>query len=136
MAFESGSVSQKRKRNCLSLDEKIQLIELIEGGKSQAEVFREKNVPCTTLNTIFINRDKIRKQRFEISGNRKKCRTSPNEEVKVALWQWFKQFTSENPSVPIDGNCLKIQATIANLKLRLRSRAKFIFSINARCQIT
>lgn len=117
MATESSPVSQKRKRNSLSLDKKIALIELIESGKFQSEVSRDEKIPLTTVNTIFMNREKIRKQHCELAGSRKKCRTSPNEEVTLALWQWYKQFTSENPTVPIDGNCLKIQATIAAEKL-------------------
>lgn len=121
MATESSSVNQKRKRNSLSLNEKLDLIELIEGGKLQSEVSREKNIPPTTLNTIFINREKIRMKLFELSGKRKKCRNSPNEEVAEALWLWYKQFTSENPTVPIDGNCLKIQATIAAQRLGIEN---------------
>jgi hypothetical protein len=117
MAAVSCNVNENRKRICLSLNEKIALIELIESGKSQPELAKEKNVPYATLNQIYKKRDKIRQQHFELSGSRKRCRTSPNEDVEMALWLWFKQFTSENPTVPIDGNCLKIQATVAAQKL-------------------
>lgn len=83
------------------------------------EILRWKKIPYATLNQIFNKRDKIRKQQFELPGNFKKCRNSPYGEVELALWQWYKQITSENPTVPIDGNCLKFQATIAAQKLRI-----------------
>lgn len=138
MASASCSVTGKRKRNSLSLNDKIALIELIEAGKSRSEVAMEKNIPYATLRQIYSKRDKIRKQQFELPGSFKKCRTSPYGEVEVALWQWYKQFTSENPTVPIDGNCLKIQATIAAQKLGIddfKASEGFISRFKARHNI-
>lgn len=58
------TMAAKRKRNALDLEQKFAIIKDIESGKKQSVVALSLNIAKTTVNTIWSDRDKI-KRAFE-----------------------------------------------------------------------
>ena len=52
-------MSTKRKRNALDLDRKVKIIRDIENGKKQSVVCTEYCLLKSTVNTIWVDHDKI-----------------------------------------------------------------------------
>jgi hypothetical protein len=113
-------MAAKRKRNALSLEQKIAIIDEIQGGKKQSVVAASHNIAKTTVNTIWSDRDKI-KRAFEESSanNRKRLRTAEFQDVEQSLLKWFHVARSQN--VPINGQILCEKATAFATKLNHES---------------
>lgn len=59
VALRSSVVAQGRKRLAFTLEQKIQIISEIEGGKTKSDVSRELGLASSTVATIWKNRDSI-----------------------------------------------------------------------------
>lgn len=82
---------EKTKRNSLSLKEKLDLIQEIEKGEqSQAKICIARNLPKSTVYTIWQQREKI-KAANAIHGRQTNCkrlRRPLHEELDQALYRW------------------------------------------------
>ena len=103
MAPTKPSESQKKQRKHLSWKEKLEIIELKEKGYGNTKIAREKNVPESSVRTIYENRDKIRKQGIQTADYDAKTikpRSRAKLEMEQLLFIWIedcaKRFDSEN----------------------------------------
>ena len=110
-------MSAKRKRVALSLDQKISIINDIECGKKQTAVAAAFAIAKTTVNTIWLDRENI-KRAYEESpaGSRKRLRTAAYEDVEAALLRWFQLARSQN--IPVSGQLMREKATMFATKLK------------------
>lgn len=97
-----------KKRNVLSIEEKIKIIRSLEDGSSQARVARDRNLAKTTVSTIWQNRKKILEASYTKSHKIKKIRDPVRKNVDMALLQWFKVQRASN--TPITGPLMKAKA--------------------------
>lgn len=107
-------MAAKRKRNALDLVQKFSIITEIESGRKQSAVAVTYSIAKTTVNTIWADREKI-KRAYETSptNNRKRLRTATYEDVEEAVLKWFQTARSQN--VPINGQLMREKAlTFAN----------------------
>lgn len=113
-------MSVKRKRVALTLDQKISIINDIESGKKQTAVAATFGIAKTTVNTIWLDRDNI-KRAYEESpaGSRKRMRTAAYEDVEAALLKWFQLARSQN--IPIGGQLMREKAAMFAQKLKHES---------------
>lgn len=89
-------MSQKTvvKRNCLSLETKLKIVEAVdEQTLKKTEICKKFNIPKSSLSTIISNRQKI--YDALASGNfttkSKKVRAGKFEDVEEILFEWFKE---------------------------------------------
>jgi hypothetical protein len=103
------TMAAKRKRNALDLEQKFAIIKDIESGKKQSVVALSLNIAKTTVNTIWSDRDKIKRAFEEASViSRKRLRAAEFDDVENALLKWFNVARSQN--VPISGQILREKA--------------------------
>ena len=89
------------KKKSISLKEKQQIIESIEKGEKQASVGQRLGLTKSTVNTIWKNKETLKRQ-FETShynSDSKRFRTANHKDIDEALLLWFKQARSENITV-------------------------------------
>ena len=53
---------EKKSRNCLPLDQRLEIVELRERGLSSAKIARDKKMNGSSIRTIWKNKDDIRRQ--------------------------------------------------------------------------
>ena len=95
------------KRKHLSLETKIALISAISKGEKQVEVATKFNLTKTTVNGIWLKKDKLLQEWTKTGGQipyMKRIRPCANAEMEAALTVWFTQQRSQN--VPISGPLL------------------------------
>jgi len=93
------------KRNKLDLSKKLAILEKLESGKKQVEVAQEFNLPKTTVQTIWIDRDKITQRSCEFSPSAMRNRDLKFPKTEAALVSWFDEQRAKN--IPINGPILK-----------------------------
>ena len=104
-----ASSDNKRKRKCLPLEKKYEIIQAIERKQvSLAEICRQFDIPPGSIHTIIRDKEKISAAftQGKFAQGRKKMRL-PNanaEDIDEALFQWFKETTTK--SVPLSGTIL------------------------------
>jgi len=104
-------MSVKRKRVALNLEQKISIISAIASGKKQTTVAATFGIAKTTVNTIWLDRENIRRAYEESSAGMRKClRTAAYEDVEAALIKWFQLARSQN--IPIGGQLMRDKAAI------------------------
>jgi hypothetical protein len=85
------------------------------GGKesvSRNDIVKHFQLPPSSLSNIILQKASILEEesrRGAHSKKRKNMKTSPNEELKTLLVQWFQQMRSEN--IPVNGTMLQEKAT-------------------------
>lgn len=96
------------KRNSLTLEQKIRIIDEISSGASNADICRKYSLATSTVSTIWKNKNKIKEILNSNISKLKRIRKPVNKEVDQALLRWFKQKRTEN--VPISGPILQEKA--------------------------
>ena len=96
------------KKKSISLKEKFKIISKIQSGMKQTHISEQLSLPKTTVNTIWKNRETLKRQ-FESSdySNDSKCfRPANHKDVDEALLQWFKQVQVRKNGIPVNGPLL------------------------------
>lgn len=117
----SKQTSSKRKRNVLSIETKLKIIEELKKGASAVSLSVKYDVPRTTINDLKKDSSKIEEfaSRMEtLDGQPKKRKTmksATNGTVDTAVWLWFVQKRSEG--VPLSGPMVCEKAILFNEKM-------------------
>lgn len=96
------------KRKPLTLSEKLKIIGLIENGAKQNEVAKNLALSKTTINTIWLKRETIKRNACEFNSSFKKVRLSDYPSIDSALHEWFILQRSRN--LPLNGPLLITKA--------------------------
>ncbi|UYV82304.1 hypothetical protein LAZ67_21001670 [Cordylochernes scorpioides] len=93
------------------------IIEEIEQGKSHSQVSRERNIPRSTISTIFENKFAIKSAflKSNFSSTLKRDRDGEFPEIEEALFRWIRQANAMK--LAINGNILKEKAILLALKM-------------------
>ncbi|UYV81824.1 FN3KRP [Cordylochernes scorpioides] len=115
----SGSAKKNWKRSQyhqLTNVEKMKIIKEIEQGKSHSQVSRERNIPRSTISTIFKNKFAIKSAflKSNFSSTLKRDRDGEFPEIEEALFRWIRQANAMK--LAINGNILKEKAILLALK--------------------
>ena len=94
-------MSSKRKLNSFTLQEKMEIINLVNSGRKQVDVAAEKNISTSTVSDIWKNRVIIKDQYEQLNLGQKKIKKVQYEDIDGALLQWFK--TTRNANIPLNG---------------------------------
>ena len=104
--------AEKRKRAQYTITEKLQLVNRIRKGESQAQVSRATGIADSTLRGWLKEEAKLRSFLDETDSKtglcRKRAKTSQNPDLDSAVYNWFAVKRSEG--VPISGPILQAQA--------------------------
>lgn len=117
----STAGTKKRKRNVLTFEKKLEIIEHLKKGATAVALSVQFDVPRTTINDIKKNADEIIKytsQMESFDGRPKKRKTmkrAANEALDTALYLWFVQKRSEG--IPLSGPFIAEKALQFNAKL-------------------
>lgn len=112
-----------RKRKCLAVNDKVEIIKDIERGVKNVDVCKKYGISSSSVSTLVKNKDKIFSSFEENVIHAKKIRTCHLTDVDDALLQWFK--IQRNAGLPIDGTILKVSSHFRRLENRLFSRFFF-----------
>ncbi|UYV69811.1 hypothetical protein LAZ67_7000842 [Cordylochernes scorpioides] len=95
----------------------MEIIEEIEQGKSHSQVSRERNIPRSTISTIFKNKFAIKSTflKSNFSSTLKRDRDGEFPEIEEALVRWIRQANAMK--LTINGNILKEKAILLALKM-------------------
>ena len=90
----------------LTSRQKLDIISSIENGEKQASVCQRHSLSKTTVNTIWRNKETLKRifSSSECSLECKRFRPSNQKDVDAALLEWFKQARSLN--IPINAKLL------------------------------
>ena len=98
-------MSLKRKRNDLALSERYRVVELLEQGKSQADVAKSVGCSQSQVSRISRSRDAVRTEyEANLNPDRKRHRSGKAPEVESALTEWFNNARSRD--IPLNGTIL------------------------------
>ncbi|UYV63923.1 TIGD4 [Cordylochernes scorpioides] len=91
--------------------------EEIEQGKSHSQVSRERNIPWSTISTIFKNKFAIKSAflKSNFSPTLKRDRDVEFPEIEEALFRWIRQANAMK--LAINGNILKEKPILLALKM-------------------
>ena len=98
------------KKKSISLKEKFEIISKIQSGMKQTHISEQFSLPKSTVNTIWKNRETLKRQfeSSEYSNDSKRFRPANHKDVDEALLQWFKQ--ARNNGIPVNGPLLLAKA--------------------------
>ena len=100
------------KKKAISIKEKLAIIERIGEGEKQSSVCQQLGLAKTTVNTIWKNREALKRQ-FESSDFNEDCkrfRSANYKDLDAALLAWFKQARSSD--IAISGPLLVAKANL------------------------
>lgn len=106
MSTKEGKKAKKRR--ILTLTDKVSIIHEIEGGKTQAQIVKDKDLPKSTICEIIKNKNKILKDYSVFGPKVKKARSCQFPLVDSALIKWHDLQRSRN--IPLNGPILLAQA--------------------------
>ena len=101
MATASGSKSSKRKRVVLSIDDKIEVLKLVDKGTSYTIIMEKYGIGRATVSDIKKKRSSImdfRRQTKEMGVGRtvKTMKLGEDPKLDQAVFLWFKQKSCGN----------------------------------------
>lgn len=97
------------KRKSFSIEEKSFILQRLEAGESNVTIAKELGVNHSTISTIKKNKHKIEPLFNANVLKPKRVRESSQEQVDVALLQWFK--LQRNRGIPVNGPMLQEKAS-------------------------
>lgn len=121
MKMEASTSSGKRKKNFLSIADKLEIIRELREGASATDLTLRYNMPRATLNDIIKNADEIEMYAIKMKlfdgcpKKRKTMKGASNEMLDQILWLWFMQKRSEG--IPLSGPIICKQAIFLNRQL-------------------
>ena len=121
-------MATKRKRNVLTLQLKLELLDKMERGVSRTKLMEEYKVVSSTLYDIKKQSGQLRKFLMEteskkVAETRKTLHQSRSEELDRVLYEWFALKRSEGAC--ISGPMLQEKAKELQAKLNAEAECKF-----------
>lgn len=121
MEPEPSSTGTKRKRNVLTLEKKLEIVNELKKGVTPAALSVQYDVPRSTIYDIKSKSDEIEKFASQMESQdgrpnqRKVMKKAANEVLDTALYLWFIQKRSEG--IPLSGPIIAEKAIFFNNKL-------------------
>ena len=112
------NMSSKTKRHCLTLKEKVSILNLLEKKeRSVADIQKEFACGRTQIYDLVKRKAEVLSEweNGDTTVSKKKRRTTGNEEVNKLTWEWFVQARSKN--IPLSGPFIQEQAKLFAKKL-------------------
>nr|XP_060620396.1 jerky protein-like [Anolis sagrei ordinatus] len=120
--------NQKRKRLCLSIAQKVKLLEKLDSGVSVKHLTQEYGVGMTTIYDLKKQKDKLLKFYAEsdeekLMKNRKTLHKAKNEDLDRVLKEWICQRRIEH--LPLNGMLIMKQAKIYHNELKIEGNCEY-----------
>ncbi len=103
------SVSMSTKRKCLTLEDRVKALKMMEAGKSCRSVADEMGVGKTQIQSILKRKREVLEE-FEGNGNlqiKRQRKTTEYDEINDLVYKWFLDATSR--VVNVSGPLLKVK---------------------------
>ena len=103
-------MASKRKNTAHDLEQKYEVVTVLEQGEKAADLARKYNIKANTISDWKKSAEKI-KADFEsghFGGSRKKMRLAKFEDLEESLLKWFKNARSSN--IPLNGPLIMAKA--------------------------
>ena len=98
--YRFNTMATKRKRNYLSLAQKLEIIKLSTNKVSQTEISRKFDCAPSTISKIIKKKDELMAAATDNpNGERKRRRVGKAETVESALLTWFKDARSRDATI-------------------------------------
>nr|XP_054296917.1 uncharacterized protein LOC129008559 [Pongo pygmaeus]XP_054296919.1 uncharacterized protein LOC129008559 [Pongo pygmaeus]XP_054296920.1 uncharacterized protein LOC129008559 [Pongo pygmaeus]XP_054296921.1 uncharacterized protein LOC129008559 [Pongo pygmaeus]XP_054296922.1 uncharacterized protein LOC129008559 [Pongo pygmaeus]XP_054296923.1 uncharacterized protein LOC129008559 [Pongo pygmaeus] len=122
------SDKKKRKHLCLSIAQKVKLLEKLDSGVSVKHLTEEYGVGMTTIYDLKKQKDKLLKFYAEsdeqiLMKNRKTLHKAKNEDLDRVLKDWIRQRRSEH--MPLNGMLIMKQAKIYHNELKIEGNCEY-----------
>ncbi|XP_035121358.2 uncharacterized protein LIPT2-AS1 [Callithrix jacchus] len=122
------SDKKKRKHLCLSIAQKVKLLEKLDNGVSVKHLTEEYGVGMTTIYDLKKQKDKLLKFYAEsdeqiLMKNRKTLHKAKNEDLDRVLKEWIRQRRSEH--MPLNGMLIMKQAKIYHNELKIEGNCEY-----------
>uniref|UniRef100_G1KUP5 HTH CENPB-type domain-containing protein n=1 Tax=Anolis carolinensis TaxID=28377 RepID=G1KUP5_ANOCA len=122
------STNKKRKRLCLSIAQKVKLLEKLDSGVSVKHLTLEYGVGMTTIYDLKKQKDKLLKFYAEsdeekLMKNRKTLHKAKNEDLDRVLKEWIRQRRTEH--LPLNGMLIMKQAKIYHNELKIEGNCEY-----------
>ncbi|XP_023567748.1 small integral membrane protein 8 isoform X1 [Octodon degus] len=119
---------KKRKHLCLSIAQKVKLLEKLDSGVSVKHLTKEYGVGMTTIYDLKKQKDKLFKFYAEsdepkLMKNRKTLHKAKNEDLDRVLKEWIRQRRSEH--MPLNGMLIMKQAKIYHDELKIEGNCEY-----------
>lgn len=102
------SANSVNKRKCLSIREKVEIINELERGTKNVDVCKMFSLTSSTVSTLWKNKDVYKSAMENNLTQTKKFRKCERADIDEALIQWFSE--QKRAGFPTDGPTLKAQA--------------------------
>ncbi|XP_054709229.1 tigger transposable element-derived protein 4-like [Uloborus diversus] len=97
------------KRKCLTIKEKISLLNDVESGIKKKDVAAKYGIPANSVSTILKNKDSILSKAGEVgNSNAKRVRLCVYDDVDQAVLKWIHSVRDQN--LPLSGSLIKEKA--------------------------
>lgn len=104
-------------RRPFSLEEKLNIVSLLENGNKNIDVAKQYKTSPSTISTIWKHRQKWDNLKNVFVSKSKRARSSQYTALDDALLQWFKQQRALN--IPINGPVLESKANDFAAKIKM-----------------
>lgn len=123
-----NSDRKKRKHLCLSIAQKVKLLEKLDSGVSVKHLTEEYGVGMTTIYDLKKQKDKLLKFYTEsdepkLMKNRKTLHKAKNEDLDRVLKEWIHQRRREH--MPLNGVLIMKQAKIYHDELKIEGNCEY-----------
>lgn len=98
------------KRKCLSVSEKVLVIQEVDKGVKKKDIAEKFGIPQSSLSTILKNRETILKQSKNYDLNRKKMKTCVYDDIDEAVMKWITVMREK--CLPLSGPIIKEKALV------------------------
>ncbi|KAM4817243.1 tigger transposable element-derived protein 2 [Urocitellus parryii] len=124
----SNNDKKKRKHLCLSIAQKVKLLEKLDSGISVKQLTEEYGVGMTTIYDLKKQKDKLLKFYAEsdepkLMKNRKTLHKAKNEDLDRVLKEWIRQRRNEH--MPLNGMLIMKQAKIYHDELKIQGNCEY-----------
>ncbi|XP_015354663.1 small integral membrane protein 8 isoform X1 [Marmota marmota marmota] len=124
----SNNDKKKRKHLCLSIAQKVKLLEKLDSGISVKQLTEEYGVGMTTIYDLKKQKDKLLKFYAEsdepkLMKNRKTLHKAKNEDLDRVLKEWIRQRRNEH--MPLNGMLIMKQAKIYHNELKIQGNCEY-----------
>ncbi|XP_012515156.1 PREDICTED: jerky protein-like [Propithecus coquereli] len=123
-----NSEKKKRKHLSLSIAQKVELLQKLDGGVSVKCLTEEYGVGTTTVYDLKKQKDKLLKfysdsDNQELMKNRKTLHRAKNEDLDHVLIEWIQQ--QRNKDIPLTGLLVMNQARIYHEELNIEGECEY-----------
>lgn len=102
------SLGVKRKRVCLNVSDKVQILKDVDCGTKKKHVAVKHNISPSSLSTIIKNRQQIMAQSQEIESHRKRVKKCRFQVLDDTMSKWVKLAKEKN--LPLSGSIIREKA--------------------------